>query len=320
MQNAILDNRGGYISPKIIVIGDAILDRYIFGRCERISPEAPVPIMTESSSEDRGGGAVNVALNLKAFGCDVTLFGITGDDKDAKILEKLCNSINWVHFQKIKGISTTLKTRYVCDGQQVLRMDRENVSVNTDILKYFETQLPHCDYVVIPDYGKHFSELIPKIITLSRRHEKHVIVDPKSSDWSRYVNSSTITPNIREFREAGGVEAVGFEPSGIDVSCHILRNKFNIDDIHVTKGALGLSLSTPTEFYEDSTVSSEVVDVTGAGDTVVAAYVTALAFGFTAEERLEFANEAAGEVCRKLGTSVVDGDLWKDTASNVAIM
>jgi len=315
MQNAILDNKGEVYSPKILVIGDVILDHYIFGRCDRISPEAPVPIMSGTTSEYRAGGAANVALNLGALGCDVTLFGITGRDNDAKTLENLCNSINWVHLQKIGSIPTTLKTRFVCDGQHILRIDEEKPTNkgDTDILKYFGTQLPHCDYVVIPDYGKHFVDLIPEIISLSKRQSKPVIVDPKTSDWSRYANSSTITPNLREFKEAGGV------PGMMDASCHIMRHQFNIDNILVTKGADGMSLSTPTGLYEDAAISSEVVDVTGAGDTVVAAYVTALAFGFSAEERLEYANEAAEEVCRKMGTSVVDMD-WKDTASNVAIM
>ena len=104
MQNAIMDNKGERFAPRILVIGDVILDHYVFGRCDRISPEAPVPIMSETTSEYRAGGAANVAKNLVALGCDVTLFGITGRDKDAKTLENLCNTVNWVHFQKI-GLS-----------------------------------------------------------------------------------------------------------------------------------------------------------------------------------------------------------------------
>ena len=187
--------------PNVLVIGDVILDQYISGKCSRISPEAPVPVMSDIALSNQAGGAANVALNLKALGCNVTLMGVTGRDKDANTLQDLCSGFVYMHFQRVSDIPTTLKTRYICDGQQILRIDREKHTNNNDILKYYEAQLYYNQHVVIADYGKHFTEIIPQIIQLARDVGIPVHCDPKSSDWSIYRNVSTITPNLKEFAE-----------------------------------------------------------------------------------------------------------------------
>ncbi len=279
------------------MIGDLILDRYVAGTCSRISPEAPVPVMVEHKIEHRAGGAANVALNIAAFDIDLILYGMSGRDNEADILIGLLDGIK-CHIQK-EEIRTTLKTRFVIDSQQVLRIDREDIVSRWDLLKYVKWH--DADFVVISDYAKHFTAMIPTIIGEAVSRGAYVIVDPKSPDWEIYRGANLITPNRKEFMEAGGGE-------DMSQSCSDLRKKFGIDSILVTLGEQGMAYSGDEGFLTDRHRHVPVVDTTGAGDTAVAAFTAGLVRNFNIRDCLRSANLAAGFVCQKDGTAVVKLD------------
>jgi len=297
--NGTINSEGGGSSHKVLVIGDLILDKYISGRCSRISPEAPVPVVVEEKTEYRAGGAANVALNLKALGVDCALVGITGRDDEARILMDLVGDIP-THFQQ-EDIPTTLKTRFLIDGHHALgRIDRESVGEFKDILKYVSGHIgAGTDVVIVSDYGKHFKTAIPIIIREAVARGAHVIVDPQSDDWVSYAGATTVTPNLKEISgEVYGDKAVE--------SMYWLRMRYDIENILVTRGGDGLFHSSSDGCVEDVPEKSEVVDATGAGDTVVAAFAAGVLAELSNRDCLRFANAAAGDVCRKKGTAVVD--------------
>ena len=299
VENGTLNSEGGGSSHKVLVIGDLILDKYISGRCSRISPEAPVPVVVEEHTEYRAGGAANVALNLRALGVDCALVGITGRDDEARILMDLMGDIP-CHFQQ-EDIPTTLKTRFLIDGHHALgRIDRETVGEFEDILKYIGGYIGvRTDVVIVSDYGKHFKGAIPEIISEAVVRGAHVIVDPVSSDWYSYASATTVTPNLKE------IEGKVFGDSAAE-SLYWERKRFDIENILVTRGAYGLLHSGPDGCIEDVPDKVEVVDATGAGDTVVAAYAAGVLAELDIRSCLRLANAAAGYVCRKKGTAVVD--------------
>jgi rfaE bifunctional protein kinase chain/domain len=295
-QNGRIIDRGEG-SCEVLVIGDLILDRYVSGTCSRISPEAPVPVMVEQKVEHRAGGAANVALNIAAFGVDLILYGIAGRDEEAEILIGLLDGIK-CHVQR-EEIPTTLKTRFVIDSQQVLRIDREEKQSRcVDILKHISWH--SADFVVVSDYAKHFTGMIPTIIKEVVSRGAFVIVDPKSPDWEIYRGAALITPNLKEFEEAGGQAGAGM----ID-SCLALRKMYGIDSILVTMGDQGMVYSGSEGFLTDRHRQFAVADTTGAGDTAVAAFTAGLVRNLYVGDCLRGANLAAGYVCQKDGTSVV---------------
>ena len=298
VENGTINSEGKGSSHKVLVVGDLILDKYISGRCSRISPEAPVPVVVEEKTEYRAGGAANVALNLKALGVDCALVGITGRDGEAKILMDLVGDIP-THFQQ-EDIPTTLKTRFLIDGHHALgRIDRESVGEFKDILKYIGGYIgAGTDVVIVSDYGKHFKAIIPDIIREAVEPGKHVIVDPRSDDWFPYAGATTVTPNLKEISgEVFGDKAVK--------SMYWLRMRYDVENILVTRGVNGLLHSSSDGCIEDVPVKAEVVDATGAGDTVVAAFAAGVLSELKIRDCLRLANAAAGNVCRKKGTAVV---------------
>lgn len=299
-ENGKIDNEGGY-SSKVLVVGDVILDRYVTGRATRISPEAPVPVLCEKTVEYRAGGAANVALNCQAVGVSTTLMGITGRDSESSILSDQVMALDGVHFHKEEGIPTTLKTRYIADGHQMLRVDRERIDsglASQSFLKYVLARLKtHSDPVIISDYGKHITNSIPNIILTARRGSQ-VFVDPKNSNWNIYRKATTITPNLAEYEKAGG------DVNNLSRGCRFLRNKYEIESILLTMGGEGMFFSSDQEEFQIPAVKSEMVDVTGCGDTAIAVFVSSIAKGFGIEASLEIANSMAGLACQKVGTAV----------------
>ena len=303
-QNGKIDNKGEHFS-QVLVIGDVILDRYISGTCSRMSPEAPVPILSETTLEHRAGGAANVALNLQSLGVHTTLMGITGRDAESKTLLDLLFDLSFVYIQK-ENIPTTLKTRYVVDGKQVLRIDRESQGTADNILKYCLQKLPSFNYLILSDYSKHFTGMIPSLLKAAREHFVHSFVDPKNPEWEIYRGAFTITPNLIEYEKAGG------DLKNLEGGCRALRKKFDIENILLTRGKDGMFFSSEAGDREIPAAYRQVVDVTGAGDTVIASLVAALASGVKWKGSLEFANLAAGTACQKVGTALAGngkGDL-----------
>jgi D-beta-D-heptose 7-phosphate kinase / D-beta-D-heptose 1-phosphate adenosyltransferase len=294
-QNGRINNEGDAFS--ILVVGDLILDTYVFGTSNRLSPEAPVPVMNPSNTKYAAGGAANVALNLQSLGAKVTLCGITGRDEFSSRLVECLGPVE-CHIQK-ENITTTQKTRYLVNNQQVMRLDRETIKdCGQDLLKYLPEKITRADTILISDYDKHLGKSIPDIIRMSVG--KNIVVDPKTSDWNRYRGSTTITPNFHEYVMAGG------DRNCLEIGCEFLRNKFDIKNILLTLGAHGMAFSSSSDFLIDQLTGIDVVDTTGAGDTAVAAWCYASSRTTDVRECLRFANAAAGSVCQELGTAVVD--------------
>jgi len=270
-----------------------------------MSPEAPVPILSETTLEHRAGGAANVALNLQSLGIHTTLMGITGRDEESKTLLDLLFGLSYVYIQK-ENIPTTLKTRYVVDGKQVLRIDRESQGTADNILKYCLQKLPSFNYLILSDYSKHFTGMMPSLLKAARDHSVQSFVDPKNPDWEIYRGAFTITPNLIEYEKAGG------DLKNLERGCRALRKKFDIENVLLTRGKDGMFFSSDAEDREIPAAYRQVVDVTGAGDTVIASLVAALASGVKWKGSLEFANLAAGTACQKVGTALAGngkGDL-----------
>ena len=293
-------------AARVLVVGDAMLDRYWFGAVERISPEAPVPVVKVNREEERLGGAANVALNVKTLGAQATLLTVVGEDEPARKLQQLLEK------QGVKTLLghdpqlyTIVKLRVIGRSQQLLRVDFEN-SPDHEVLAHmlgdFESALADHDAVLFSDYGKGGLEHIPRMIELARRAGKPVLVDPKGSDYARYRGATTITPNRAELAQVVGNWAGEAE---LRHKAQALRGELGLDGLVVTRSEEGMSLF---DAAGDATVPAqarEVFDVTGAGDTVIATLAAMLACGLTLREAMPIANRAGSIVVGKFGTATV---------------
>ncbi|WP_223670851.1 bifunctional D-glycero-beta-D-manno-heptose-7-phosphate kinase/D-glycero-beta-D-manno-heptose 1-phosphate adenylyltransferase HldE [Kangiella shandongensis] len=291
---------------RVLVIGDIMLDRYWHGDTSRVSPEAPVPVVNVSQTEDRAGGAGNVALNIAVLGCQVTLCGVTGDDEAAQSLEEILNHHQVsCEFEKRNHHQTITKLRLMSRSQQLLRADFEQeFSLNNGIsMEAVNRLVEEHDVIVLSDYGKGTLQDPQPIIQAAVVHQKPVIVDPKGSDFSKYRQATLITPNQSEFDTIAG-KSVN-EDEFLDKAQKI-RQQLSIDSLLVTRSEKGMALfSANCEPYLQATQAQEVYDVTGAGDTVVATLASAMAAGASLQESVQIANLAAGIVVGKLGTATV---------------
>ena len=295
---------------KILVIGDLILDRYIWGKVNRISPEAPVPIVEVTSEDFLLGGASNVTNNIVALGSHAAIAGVTGDDRAGDILMNLLNEKGI----QLKGVfrcskPTTVKTRIIAHNQQVVRFDREDKDRLTgkvfgDLLDYIRHAIPDHDAVIISDYKKGVvsSELMKEVLKNSKPSHIFVSVDPKVGHFHLYKDVSLITPNLTEASTASGIE-IKDNRSLLKAGATLLR-KLSCDAVLVTRGEQGMSLFKKDSVTDIPTVTKNVYDVTGAGDTVIAVFTLARVAGATLEEAAIIANHAAGVVVGKVGTAV----------------
>ena len=293
---------------KILIIGDAMLDKYFLGSTERISPEAPVPVLKVESEILKPGGAANVASNISSLGQDTTLIANIGIDTNGKILKKLIGAqkINLIS-KNDKKIKTTTKSRFISQNQQLIRVDDEtNDKINFLMPSNIESQVKKCDAVIFSDYKKGAQNNITKLIKLANKFKKPVFIDPKGDNFDCYKNSFCITPNRKEFENI-----VGKCSSNQDIvnKSKKLITKLNLKSILITLGSEGMILVEknlkPTKI--EATSVNEVFDVTGAGDTVIA---TLCATYLSSETKdLKFAavvaNIAAGEVIKKLGAQSI---------------
>lgn len=295
-------------TARILVVGDLILDRYVYGETTRISPEAPVPIVKVITTEEKPGGAANVALNIRALGLDVELIGITGADSAAEILsEKLTEQGIKCRFVQQAGFPTVTKLRILSQHQQLLRLDYEAASTVAEpapLYELYRQSIENVDVVILSDYAKGSLQMIGDFITLAREKNIRLLVDPKGHDYSRYSQASILTPNLKEFEAVVGTchDEHEIVEKGTAL-CHSL----SLDALCITRGENGMSL---INVKDDKVVhlpaqAHEVFDVTGAGDTVIATLAAAMASGYGLEESLIYANQAAGLVVEKLGTATV---------------
>ena len=312
-QNELVEILDRVHDVRVLVLGDVMLDRFIYGSVARVSPEAPIPVLEVSRSVDSAGGAANVARNAASIGGNVTLVGVAGNDVWAADLRaQIATSAN-IDAQLIVDFDrpTTVKTRYVADGQQMLRADREMRSALSDdverrILQQFGDSLRHADVVVLSDYAKGvLSEHVTQAaIAAARRAGKPVIVDPKAKDLRKYTGATVLTPNRSELQLACGFDCATDEL--VESAARSFLDKGVCDAMVVTRGKDGMSVvSAGQAAVHLRTVARQVFDVSGAGDTAVAAMSLGLAAGATIVAASTLANWAAGIVVGKLGTAVV---------------
>jgi len=293
---------------RVLVVGDLMLDRYWYGDTSRISPEAPVPVVHVGDSEERVGGAGNVALNIAHLGSQATVLGLTGDDEQASILQSLLENhgVN-CQFEKLPGYSTITKLRVLSRHQQLLRMDFEDGFSGYDrsgFVQRFQQQLDDCEVVVFSDYGKGSLAAVQEMIAMARQRGKAVVVDPKGTDFSKYRGASLITPNMHEFEAIVGHCSNDKE---IQARGEQLRAELDLESLLITRSEKGMTLIRKNkDAHTIPTRAKEVFDVTGAGDTVVAVLAAAYAGGgHSWREAMAIANLAAGIVVGKLGTATV---------------
>ena len=306
-----------FSQQSILVIGDVMLDKFMWGNASRISPEAPVPIISVNKISHSPGGAANVALNLSKLSANVQILGIVGDDNEGAILEDtlLKNGVQ-TQFIKEAKISTTTKTRIIAHGQQVVRTDYEDIrDVNSDQIKIIKDILDkiisEIDAIIIQDYNKGLlvKDSIKTILEISSEKNIPVYVDPKKDNFFAYNKIRLFKPNLFEFESAINFKEQdkSFEDLGKD-----LRKKINAEILMVTRSEEGVTLFTDKNVQTISTKARKVHDVSGAGDTAISAFVLADLCGANIEESAMISNYAAGRVCEEVGVVPISLEMIKD--------
>jgi rfaE bifunctional protein kinase chain/domain len=296
-------------ASRVLVVGDVMLDRYWFGAVERISPEAPVPVVRVSREEERLGGAANVALNAKTLGAQVTLLTVVGADEAAARLRTLLERQGVrTLLGEDAALQTIVKLRIIGRSQQLLRADFESEPANEVLAQMtgeFERALPEHDLVLFSDYGKGGLAHIPRMIELARAAGKPVLVDPKGSDYRRYAGADLVTPNRAEMAQVVGTWS---GEADLQARADALRAELGLGAVLVTRSEQGMSLFDSGAPLHVPAQAREVFDVTGAGDTVIATLAVLLAAGATAREAVPLANKAGGIVVGRFGTASVTFD------------
>ena len=290
----------------VLVVGDVMLDRYLFGGTSRISPEAPVPIVHVLENEDRAGGAANVAVNLARLGVNTRLLGVVGEDEEAHALEvTMAGSDVECAFTRVSGWPTITKTRVQSRGQQLIRLDREEPmpSGSSELTKSLVENLASANAVVLSDYGKGSLTDIAAMITACRDAGVPVFIDPKGSDFEKYRGATAITPNQGEFE---GVAGRCTNEEDLVSRAREMLERLDLSALLVTRSEKGMLLIEGSdEPLFLSARAREVFDVTGAGDTVIAVLAGALAAGESLSSAAALSNLAAGLVVGKIGVASV---------------
>jgi D-glycero-beta-D-manno-heptose-7-phosphate kinase len=292
---------------RVLVVGDVMLDRYWYGSVDRISPEAPVPVVNVRREEDRLGGAANVALNVRRLGARSTLLAVVGDDVPATTLQGLLEREGIdAHLARDAELKTIVKLRVIGQSQQLLRMDFEgqpDLRQPASMVSDFERALADTDVVLFSDYGKGSLTHITQMISMARQAGKPVLVDPKGSDYTRYSGATVLTPNRAELRQV-----IGHWAGEADLAERVakLRHELGLEALLLTRSEEGMSLfDGVAERLDVPSLAREVFDVTGAGDTVIATFATMLACGMGLREAVHVANHAGRIVVGRFGTATV---------------
>jgi len=303
-----------FSKAKVLVVGDLILDEFIWGTVTRISPEAPVPVVWVDRENFMPGGASNVAANMRSLGGEVYLAGVIGNDSRGEVLQALLRK-KGVHCEGIVADPqrpTTQKMRVIAHRQQVVRIDRELIKPISDavlheIRAYIHEILPRVDALIIEDYGKGVivPGLVQEAVKIAKKYRKIITVDPKETHFSYYRGVTTLTPNHHE-----AASAVGFkikDEATLERAGRTLLKKLRSDSFIITRGENGMAIFQPgKKTVKIPTVAREVFDVSGAGDTVISALTLALAVGANILEAALLSNIAAGIVVGKVGVAVTD--------------
>ncbi|WP_386696522.1 MULTISPECIES: bifunctional D-glycero-beta-D-manno-heptose-7-phosphate kinase/D-glycero-beta-D-manno-heptose 1-phosphate adenylyltransferase HldE [unclassified Lonepinella] len=294
-------------NAKVLVLGDVMLDRYWFGATNRISPEAPVPVVRVQQNEERAGGAANVAMNIASLNVPTQLLGLIGNDETGSALTQLLEKQKiYCNFVKLDTHPTITKLRILSRHQQLLRLDFEedfHQAPTDELLDKLKSAVKNVGALILSDYGKGTLAQVQKMIQIARQANVPVLIDPKGTDFERYRGATLLTPNMSEFEAVVG--KCENEEDIIEKGLKLISD-INLTALLVTRSEKGMTLLRPNQpVYHLPTVAKEVFDVTGAGDTVISVLATALADGRSFEESCYLANVAAGIVVGKLGTSTV---------------
>lgn len=291
---------------RVMVVGDVMLDRYWYGAVDRISPEAPVPVVRVTREEERSGGAANVAHNVAALGAQASLLSVVGADDASHRLETLLSTTGiQTYFARDPELKTTVKLRVIGRQQQLIRLDFENTP-RGELLANQTTRLaelaPGCGALLFSDYGKGGLGHVADMIALARSLHIATLVDPKGSDYSSYRGATLITPNRAELQQVIGTWS---DEADLHAKAQALRGTLQLDALLLTRSEEGMTLFDSEGALSIAAQAREVFDVTGAGDTVIAAMGTLMAAGLTARQALPWANKAGGIVVGKFGTASV---------------
>ncbi len=294
---------------RVLVVGDAMIDRYWYGAVDRISPEAPVPVVRITREEERIGGAANVASNVVALGAQASLLTVVGDDEASHKLESLVAGTGITPvFGRDSALQTTVKLRVIGRQQQLIRLDFENTPKSEVLASQttsFLALLPQHDAVLFSDYGKGGLTHVSDMIAHARRAGKPVLIDPKGSDYSRYSGATVITPNRAELQQVVGEWRSEEE---LREKTRALREQLGLDALLLTRSEEGMTLFDAQGELHVNAQAREVFDVTGAGDTVIATLAALVGAGLSLRDAMPLANRAGGIVVGKFGTATVSYD------------
>ena len=318
---AIFENFRG---KRVAVLGDLMLDKYVWGSVSRISPEAPVPVLEVESESARLGGAANVANNIRSLGAEPILFGIIGDDEAGEKVTHILQEMSLAKegIIKIAERPTTVKTRVIAHSQHVVRLDREvrgDIDERTaaHIIDILESLRLDIDAIILEDYNKGMltKDLIKEVISFALKHDKVVSVDPKQNNFFEYRNVTVFKPNRKEAENALRLP-ISSDDEAL-VAAKELSRQLRCENVLLTRGEKGMTLFSKDENCAHlPTKARKVADVSGAGDTVISAFTVALVAGATVVEAAAIANHAGGIVCGEVGIAPVDKDKLFDEVAN----
>ncbi|HYX05841.1 MAG TPA: bifunctional ADP-heptose synthase [Bacteroidales bacterium] len=305
---------------RIMVIGDVMIDSYLWGKVDRISPEAPVPIVTSQKQENRLGGAANVALNIQALGATPLLCSVTGNDERRQLLLDLMDNQGMTTEGIVYDDSriTTTKTRIISNSQQLLRVDREDdrylsANIETEFLKRIELMLNkhQIDAIIFQDYDKGVitPAIIEKVVENSNARNIPTLVDPKRRNFTTYKNVTLFKPNFKEFNEGLKTETRKDNPASIFKESAVISTNWNVQYVMITLSEKGIFISKGDKYWTLPAEIRDIADVSGAGDTVISMASLCLAAGLGPEEIAWLSNIAGGLVCEKVGVVPVNRDL-----------
>jgi D-glycero-beta-D-manno-heptose-7-phosphate kinase len=293
-------------AARVLVVGDVMLDRYWYGAVDRISPEAPVPVVRITREEERSGGAANVAYNVVSLSAQASLLTVVGDDEASHKLEAIVGKTGIrTHFGRDADLKTTVKLRVIGRQQQLLRLDFENLPKSELLATQtttFTRLLPQHDVVLFSDYGKGGLAHVSDMISQAKALGKPILIDPKGHDYSRYKGANVITPNRAELQQLVGT---WHNEEDLHTKAHNLREQLHLNAVLLTRSEEGMTLFDAQGHLHVTAQAREVFDVTGAGDTVIATMAALLAAGVSLRVALPLANRAGGIVVGKFGTASV---------------
>jgi D-glycero-beta-D-manno-heptose-7-phosphate kinase len=302
--NNLTPDQAALAKARVLVVGDAMVDRYVYGTVDRISPEAPVPVVRVQREEVRMGASANVAYNVVSLGAQAALLTVVGDDDASHQLEDLVAKTGIEpHFGRDAALTTTVKLRIIGRQQQLLRLDYESAPVNEVLAsqtEQFGRLLPNAQAVLFSDYGKGGLAHVSDMIALATSRNTPILIDPKGHDYSRYANATCITPNRAELQAVVGRWNTETE---LHEKAQSLRQQLRLANVLVTRSEEGMTLFDEQGALTIPTVAREVFDVTGAGDTVIATLAALVASGMTVRQAMPWANRAGGVVVGKFGTA-----------------